>query len=118
MRTMTKEELDNIKVGDKVILLDGKEGIVFCRSTKRFACLCKNGMFYVDQEWVDNCKKLNLAVIENPERYLDQRYDWFSNFKIKTEPEKPITKAISCKRCKGTGIIANEFFSYNCDCQG
>ena len=138
MRPMTKEEMNSLKVGDKVIArlnrydlyedFEYEETIVLAIESVNFYCLrTKNPKLGINciiltNEKISSWQKIGFLVYEKLLDYKNGLYFGYQQLfiddkEIKTEPVKQIVTSSSCKRCNGTGVIVNEFFSYNCSCK-
>ncbi len=124
LRQMTKEEMDNLKVGDKVKLQNGEESIIIAidpHDIERFACTsntesCNVISYNIALNWGRD----GISLIPNWEDYVNKEYGWFSFVYIDKEEDQEIapikTKSCSCKECKGTGVIKTDFYDRFCGC--
>jgi len=125
LRQMTEEEMNSLKVGDKVILSNGTPNgfdsfVLVSIGGDEFACLSESisDSFTLDEELIESWKEYNWSVLENWEDYqFPNRFIWVTTLFVRKETETPIkTKPCSCKECKGTGVIKTDFYDRYCGC--
>ncbi len=110
---MTKEELDKIQVGDKVLFLEGYEGIVIVievdNDDRFFVCLDKRSIDCLEQWHFDLWKEKGFPIIENFQDYLGEKFDKFFDFK---SCEFKNRKPVQSNKCGKCGMI-DEYASYS-----